>query len=293
MAERDCYEVLGVSRNASPEEIKRAYRKIALKYHPDKNPGDKTAEDKFKEASNAYEVLSDPKKRKIYDIRGHAGVHDAGFQEYTNFEDIFANFGDIFGREAFGEFDEVFGDVFSRREAGGFRSRRGSDLQTKLTIPFEDSVLGVERQIQVNNRTLTIKIPPGIKDGQALRLTGQGEPTSGGQRGSLIVRIAVQPHPNFKREGLNLVTQATVPFTLAALGGKIRVPTLKGHIDLKIPAGTQPEQQLRVRGQGVTDSSRRKGDLRVQIKVEIPHSLTRKQKELLKEFEETLSLVIG
>ena len=288
MAERDYYEVLGVNRNASPEEIKRAYRKVALKYHPDKNPGDKTAEEKFKEASNAYDVLSDPEKRKIYDVRGHAGVHNAGFQGYTNFEDIFTNFGDIFGREVFGNFGDVFGDVFSRDNPTGFRAQHRGDLRTRLTISFEESILGAEKRIQVNDRTLTIKIPPGIKDGQALRLADQGDLTVGGQRGSLIVRIAVQPHPNFKREGLDLVTQATVPFTLAALGGKVRVPTLKGHIDLKIPAGAQPEQQLRVRGGGVSDSSKRKGDLRVQIKVEIPRSLTRKQKELLKELKKTL-----
>ena len=288
MAERDYYEVLGVNRNASPEEIKRAYRKVALQHHPDKNPGDQTAEEKFKEASNAYDVLSDPEKRKIYDVRGHAGVHNAGFQGYTNFEDIFTNFGDIFGREVFGNFGDVFGDVFSRENPTGFGTQRRGNLRTRLTIPFEESILGAEKRIQVNDRTLTIKIPPGIKDGQSLRLTGQGDLTASGQRGSLIVKIAVQPHPNFKRENLDLVTQVAVPFTRAALGGKVRVPTLKGDIDLKIPAGTQPDQQLRVRGAGVVDSSKRKGDLRVRIKIEIPRSLTRKQKELLKKLEKNL-----
>ena len=288
MAERDYYEVLGVNRNASPEEIKRAYRKVALRYHPDKNPGDQAAEEKFKEASNAYDVLSDPEKRKIYDVRGHAGVHNAGFQGYTNFEDIFTNFGDVFGREVFGNFGDVFGDVFSRDNPTGFGTHSRGNVRTKLTIPFEESILGAEKRIQVNDRTLTIRIPPGIKDGQSLRLAGQGDLTVGGQRGSLIVKIAVQPHPNFKRENLDLVTQVPVPFTTAALGGKVRVPTLKGHIDLKIPAGTQPEQQLRVRGAGVVDASKRKGDLRVQIKIEIPRSLTRKQKGLLKELAETL-----
>ena len=288
MAKRDYYEVLGVSRNASPEEIKRAYRKVALQYHPDKNPGDKAAEEKFKEASNAYGVLSDPEKRKIYDIRGHAGVHNAGFQGYTNFEDIFTNFGDIFGREVFGNFGDVFGDVFSRDTTTGFGSRRHGNVRTRLTIPFEESILGAEKRIQVNGRTLTIKIPPGIKDGQSLRLANQGNLNANGQRDSLIVNIAVQPHPNFKRENLDLVTQAMVPFTLAALGGKVRIPTLKGEIDLKIPAGTQPEQQLRIRGAGVVDASKRKGDLRVQVKIEVPRSLTRKQKELIKELEKTL-----
>ncbi len=288
MAERDYYEILGVNRNASPEEIKRAYRKVALQHHPDKNPGDETAEEKFKEASNAYDVLSDPEKRKIYDIRGHAGVHNAGFQGYTNFEDIFTNFGDIFGREVFGNFGDAFGDVFSRENPTGFSPQRRGNLRTRLAIPFEESILGAEKRIQVNDRTLTIKIPQGIKDGQSLRLAGQGDLTASGQRGSLIVKIAVRPHPNFKRENLDLVTEAAVPLTTAALGGKVRIPTLKGEIDLKIPAGTQPEQQLRVRGAGVVDASKRKGDLRVQIKIEIPRSLTRKQKELLKELDKTL-----
>jgi len=287
MPERDYYEVLGVSKNASPEEIKRAYRKLAMKYHPDKNPGNKGAEDKFKEASNAYEVLSDPEKRKIYDQRGHAGIHDSGFQGFRNYEDIFAHFGDIFGRDIFGSFGDVFGDAFGRA-SGSRRMQRGSDLQAKLTIPFTDSVFGAEKQIQVNGRTLTIRIPTGIKDGQTLRLSGQGESIGGGKRGSLYVKISVQPHPNFSREDLDLVTQVTVPFTLAALGGKIRVPTLKEQVELTIPPGTQPGQQLRLRGQGIIDASGRKGDVRVQIKVEIPRSLTRKQKELLKEFEKTL-----
>lgn len=282
MPERDYYEVLGVSRNTSPEDIKRAYRKIAIKYHPDKNPGDKSAEEKFKEASSAYQVLSDPEKRKIYDLRGHAGVHDTGFQGFTNFEDIAANFGDIFGN-----FGDVFGDVFNRG-GPGYRTQRAADLQTKLSIAFDESAYGVEKRIQVNNRAITVKVPPGIKDGQTLRLSGQGESIPGGRASALLVTIAVQPHPNFMREGLDIITQTSVPFTLAALGGKIRVPTLKGQVELKIPAGTQPGQQLRLRGQGINDSAGRKGDFRVQIKVEIPRSLTKKQKELLQEFEEIL-----
>ena len=286
MPERDYYEVLGISKNASAEEIKRAYRKLAMKYHPDKNPGDKAAEEKFKEASNAYEVLSDPEKRKIYNQRGHAGIHDTGFQGFTNYEDIFAHFGDVFGRDAFGNFGDVFSDAFGR--GPGYRIQRGRDLQAKLTISFTDSVFGAEKQVQVNGRTLTIRIPPGIKDGQTLRLSGQGESIGGGKQGSLYVKISVQPHPNFSREDLDLVTQVTVPFTVAALGGKIRVPTLKEQVELTIPPGTQPGQQLRLRGQGIIDSSGRKGDVRVQIKVEIPQSLTRKQKELLAEFEKTL-----
>lgn len=287
MPQRDYYEVLGVSRDASPEEVKKAYRKLAMKYHPDKNPGNKEAEEKFKEASTAYEVLSDPEKRKIYDQRGHAGVHDMGFQGFTNLDEILSHFNDIFGREVFGNFGDVFGDVFTRRGAGPHTPQRGGDLRTKQTISFAESVFGTERQINVGNRTITVKIPAGIKEGQTLRLSGQGESVAGGRPGSLYVTISVQPHPNFRRENRDIVTQVKVPFTLAALGGEVRVPTLKGQVNLKVPSGTQPGQQLRLRGQGITDSSGRKGDLRVQIQVEIPRSLTHKQKELLNEFEKT------
>ena len=284
MPEKDYYEVLGVKKKASPEDIKRAYRKLAVKYHPDKNPGNKQAEDKFKEASNAYQVLSDPEKRKIYDLRGHAGVHDSGFQGFNNFDEIFSQFGDIFSQQIFGNFGDVFGDVFTRR-GSHVNTRTGGDLQSKLSITFEESVFGAEKQIRIDNRIITVKIPPGIKDGQILRLTGQGKSVSGGNRGSLHVKISVQPHSNFKREDLNLVTQTTVPFTLAALGGKTRIPMLRGEVELKIPPGTQPDHQLRIRGRGINDSSGRTGDLRVEIKVEIPRSLTGKQKELLRKFE--------
>ena len=287
MPEKDYYEVLGVSKNASPEEIKRAYRKLAVKYHPDKNPGNNKAEDKFKEASNAYQVLSDSEKRKIYDLHGHAGVHDSGFQGFTNSDEIFSQFGDIFSQEIFGNFGDVFGDMFTRR-GSPFHTRPSGDSQANLTITFEESVFGSEKQIRVDNRTITVKIPSGIKDGQTLRLTAQGKSVSGGKRSPLHLTISVQPNPNFKREELNLVTQITVPFTLAALGGKIRVPMLRGQVELKIPPGTQPDQQLRLRGRGITDSSGRTGDLRVKIKVEIPQSLTGEQKELLREFEKKL-----
>ena len=288
MAQRDYYEMLGVSRDASPDEIKKAYRKLAVKYHPDKNPGNAAAEEKFKEASNAYEVLSDPKKRQIYNQRGHAGVNDMGFHGFTNMEDIFSNFGDIFGRTVFGNFGDVFGDAFNRQTPGKPQAQ-AADMRIKLTVSFMEAAYGTEKQVNVQGKNITIKIPAGIKDGQTLRLQGQGGRALGSrQSGSLFVTISVDPHPDFKREGLDLITQVAIPFTLAALGGKVRVPTLTGQINLTIPQGSQPGSQLRLRGQGIIDSAGRKGDLRVLVQVEIPKSLTQKQKDLLNDFDKTL-----
>ena len=288
---RDYYEVLGVGRDATPEDIKKAYRKLAMKYHPDKNQGDKAAEERFKEASTAYEVLSDPEKRRIYNQRGHAGVHDMGFQGFTNSDEIFSHFGEIFGRDFFGSFGDVFGDVFTSHRRPdrrtGFGTPQRGDLRAKLTVSFVESVEGAEKRIEINGKTLTVKVPPGIKDGQTLRLSGQGQSIGGRAPGALHVKISVQSHPHLRREELDLVAQVKIPFTRAALGGTIRVPALKGEIDLKIPPGTQSGQQLRLRRQGVTDSAGRKGDLRVLIQVEIPKSLTKRQKELLTEFEQT------
>ncbi len=284
---RDYYEILGVKRNATADEIKKAYRKLAVKYHPDKNSGDKVAEEKFKEASNAYSVLSDPEKRKVYDVRGHAGVHGMGFEGYTNVEDIFANFNDIFGRAAYGGFGDAFGDVFGTHRQTT-RSYRGRDHRINLTIPFADAVLGTQKEISVQGKSITLKIPSGIKDGQSLRVRGQRESIGAGTAGDLLVKISVQPHPSISRDGLDLVTDVKVPMTTAALGGTARVQTLTGNVDLKIPSGAQPGQQLRIRGQGIVDPSGRNGDLRVRITVEIPKSLTRKQKDLLKQLAKTL-----
>lgn len=286
---RDYYEILGVKRNATAEEIKKAYRKLAVKYHPDKNPDDKVAEEKFKEASNAYSVLSDPEKRKVYDVRGHAGVQGMGFEGYTNMEDIFANLNlnDIFGRAAYGGFGDAFGDVFGPQRRTT-RPYRGRDHRISLSIPFADAVLGAQKEVTVQGKNINLKIPPGIKDGQTLRVRGHGESIGAGASGDLLVKITVQSHPTISRDGLDLITDVKVPMTTAALGGTARVQTLTGNVDLKIPSGAQPGQQLRIRGQGIVDPSGRNGDLRVRISVEIPKSLTRKQKDLLKQLAKTL-----
>ena len=290
---RDYYEILGVDRGATPEEIKKAYRKLAVRYHPDKNPGDKAAEEKFKEASNAYSVLSDPEKRRVYDTRGHAGVHGMGFEGYQNMNDIFThiNLDDLLGRGfggfgGFGRFDDAFGDAFGQRRAT--TPTRGRDIRMNLSVPFTDAVLGGKKEVNVQGKRITLTIPPGIQDGKTLRIRGHGEAHRSGVSGDLLVTVAVQPHPTLIRDGADLLTDAKISMTTAALGGSVRVKTLTGDVDLKVPAGAQPGQQLRLRGQGATDASGRKGDLRVRLVVEIPKSLSRKQRNLLKELDKTL-----
>ena len=287
---RDYYEILGVDRGATAEEIKKSYRKLAVRYHPDKNPDDKAAEEKFKEASNAYSVLSDPEKRRVYDTHGHAGVHGMGFEGYRTMDDVFThiNLNDIFGRGfgRFGGFDDAFGDVFGQRRTTA--PPRGRDIRMNLNIPFSDAVLGSKKEVNVEGKRITLTIPPGIQDGQTLRIRGHGEARGTSASGDLLVTVAVQSHPTLTREGADLLTDAKISMTTAALGGSVRVQTLTGEVDLKVPAGAQPGQQLRLRSQGVASTSGRKGDLRVRLVVEIPKSLSRKQRNLLEELDKTL-----
>ena len=349
---RDYYEILNIERTADGETIKRAYRKMAMKYHPDRNPGDTEAEVKFKEAAEAYEVLSDAAKRQRYDQFGHEGLRGTSGHDFSHMD-----VGDIFSM-----FDDIFGGMMGggrRRGRGGSRAQRGYDLETETEITLEEVNAGVEREIEftrqdicetcsgtggkpgtdpvtcatcgghgqvqqaglggmfrmVTNcpachgagkhyrescttcggdgrtpkrRKLSVKIPAGIHDGQAVRLAGEGEPGgNGGPRGDLHVVVRVAAHALFQRENDHLIQQMPVSFTQLALGATVRVPTLNGEDELRIKPGTQHGELFRLKEKGLPNlRSGRRGDLAVLVQVEVPKKLTRDQERLLREFAE-------
>ena len=361
---RDYYEVLGVSKGASDDEIKKAYRKKAKQYHPDLNPDNPEAEAKFKEANEAYEVLSDSEKKARYDQFGHAGV-DPNYG---------AGAGGGYGAGGF-DFDlgDIFGSFFGGGFGGGQRSnpngpRRGEDIQTRVTISFEEAAMGCTKKVdinkvetctechgsgaaagsspktcpdcggrgyvtvaqrspfgtiqtqktcpkcsgkgkvidnpctkchgqgRVNNRvTVDINIPAGIDDRQVFSISGAGNAgTNGGPKGDLRVGVFVRPHPYFTRDGYTVLLDQHISFTQAALGDKLRIPTLYGHIFMDIPAGTQSGDEFNLRGKGIQIlNGRSKGDQRVRIIVDIPKSLTPKQKELLQQLEAEMGVKRG
>lgn len=304
-AKKDFYTVLGVSRSASAEEIKKSYRKLAMKYHPDKNPGDKKAEEHFKELTEAYEVLSDQKKREMYDQFGFAGggggfggagAGPGGFGGFGGGPGGFGGFQQGSSEDYQDMFGDMFGDVFGGR-TGGFRQsrrqHRGADLRYTLNISFEDSALGAEKTISFirhrNGREetarLAVKVPAGVKQGQRLKLNGEGDGApQGGPAGDLYVIINVQDHPLFKREEDDILIDVPVGFTDAILGGEIEVPTLTGRAALKVPPGTHTGQIMRLKGKGFPKSGGfGSGDMRVRIFVDTPSHLSSKQKELVQE----------
>ena len=289
MSKRDYYEVLGVSKGASDDEIKKAFRKLAVKYHPDKNPGNKEAEAKFKEANEAYSVLSDKTKRARYDQFGHAGVGGAGAGDGGN---PFAGFGG-FGGQSFnfdfggGGLDDILGSIFGF--GGGFRgTRRGRDYRTNTTIDFKEAIFGVTKTISVDGEDVKLKIPAGIHDGQSIRLTGRGGPApeQGGERGDLYVEVRVRADKHLTREGDLILSEVTISMVDAALGTEVDVETVDGTITMKVPAGTQPGTNFKLSGHGAPRlGSSERGPHIVTIQVEIPKNLSRKQKELLQEFD--------
>ena len=302
MSKKDYYSLLNVPRTASGEEIKKSYRKLAMQYHPDKNPGDKKAEEKFKEITEAYEVLSDAKKREMYDQFGHAGAQQgfggnpfggAGSYGSRNssstdpFQDIFS---DVFG--------DMFGAKGGPRSGAGrththARRSKGADLRYSLNVSFEDSAIGCEKVISfVRNRNgkdetakLSVSVPAGVKEGQRLKLAGEGDAGQmGGENGDLYVVVSVQPHSLFERIENDVLLDLPISYTDAILGTNIEVPTLTGKAMIRIPPGSNSGQQFRLKGKGFPKvGGFGSGDMIVKLLVDVPTTLSSKSKELMEE----------
>ena len=304
------YEVLGVAKTATADEIKKAYRKLALKYHPDKNPGDKAAEEKFKEISEAYAVLSDAEKRKQYDTFG-----STGFRQRYSQEDIFRNFdlNDILRQFGFGggfrgtgsfhtggfrtagggsPFEGMFGQTMRGGGCGGGcgpQPVKGGDLTYELTVTLEDVLHGAEKTISLRqngrSQNVSVKVPKGIEDGKRLRLPGKGGPSSsGGPPGDLYLKVHVADHPVFQRAEDDLVVEQRIPFSEACFGTSIEVATLDGKkFNVRVPPGVQQDAKLRIKGHGLPAGPiGHRGDLLVKIAVQVPKSLTPEQEEAVR-----------
>lgn len=318
-AKRDYYETLGVNKSADKEAIKRAYRKLAKKYHPDTNAGDAHAEEMFKDVTEAYNVLSDEKKRKLYDEFGFAGLQDGfseeaarqaaqggfgGFGGNGSFSGSYSSNGGPFTHQEFhfengsGDMDDIFsmfGDMFSHGGSarGRSTSRKGSDVMADLTISFDEAVFGCEKSISLQDPStgkvsnLSIHIPAGIESGKTVRLKGQGNPgRNGGAAGDVLLNVNVTPSREFERKGQNVYSTIRVPFTTAALGGKARVHTLYGDVECSIKAGTQGGSKIRLKGKGISSMKNPsvKGDQYVTVEISVPRRLTPRAKEALEEY---------
>jgi curved DNA-binding protein len=282
------YDILGVSKGASDNDIKKAFKKKAMQYHPDHNKNDPKAEEKFKDVNEAYAVLKDKDKRKQYDQFGAEGFKKRYTQEdiFQGFDinDIFQGFGFGGGRPPAG-FEDFFGGGRSRRP------RKGQDMMSEITVTFEEAARGTEKKFTIDrggrNEDTSVKVPAGISEGKKLRLAGKGFPGShGGPSGDLYFKVHVLPHPIFKREGNDIVVEHTVNLTDALLGTIIQVPTLEGEKQVKVPAGTQPMTRLRLRGLGMHSRGGDRGDQYVKIIVGYPKSLTPEQAELIESLKE-------
>jgi len=313
MEYKDYYKILGVNKSASQEEIKKAYRKLAVKYHPDKNKGDKAAEEKFKEIGEAHEVLRDPEKRKLYDQLGanwkqyqQAGYNPGagrqrarsgpGGQHFYEFEgdpsDFFGSgsgfsdfFESFFGGGRSGQGFQGAGGFGGFNDFGGFADHSpGSDLAGEISISLNEAYTGAERIVDLGSEKLKVKIKPGAYDGLKLRIKGKGEKGRSGQSGNLYLTIRVQHHPVYKRKGDDLYMDVPIDLFTALLGGKQEIYTLSGKVNISIPEGTQNGKQLRLRGKGMPVYGRRsQGDLYVKLEVKLPDKLNAEQKELIRQ----------
>jgi DnaJ-class molecular chaperone len=295
MAE-DLYSVLGVAKTASAADITKAYRKLAKKLHPDLNPGDKAAEEKFKQISHAYSILNDPEKRGQYDrgeidASGQERPQQRYYREYAGGEDG-ARYRSTRGFEDIGEFSDLFGDLFGRGGAGrggGARfSMRGQDAQYRLEVDFLDAMKGAKQRITLpDGETLDVTIPAGVGDGQVLRLKGKGMPGMGeGGPGDALVEIGVRPHPVFKREGNDIVVEMPITFDEAVLGGKVEVPTIGGRVSATIPPGANTGQTLRLKGRGIKMKTGT-GDQLVRLSVVLPDKIDDDLKSFAQEWRES------
>jgi len=282
---KDYYKILGIERTASQEEIKKAFRKLAHAYHPDKKTGDET---RFKEVSEAYAVLGDKTKRAQYDQFGSMGAggyqsRQGGFDP-SGFGFDFSNFSQA-GMDM-GDLGDILSSIF-----GGRRVRRGRDIAVDIELSFQESVFGTERKVVINSKyvkqkEVKIAVPPGIDDGQMIRLSGMGEILEGGVPGDLYVKVRVRRHPTLRKEGYNLVMELEIKLTEALLGAEKPIATLDGEVILKVPPGTNSGTILRVKGKGVPfGMNNKRGDLYVRVKVKIPEKLSREEKKVIEELK--------
>jgi curved DNA-binding protein len=310
---QDYYETLGVGRDASEDEIKRAYRKLARKYHPDVNK-DKEAEEKFKQINEAHEVLKDPEKRKLYDQLGSEWQAGQDFKPPPGWENVHFDFRPGPGAEAFdfgGGFSDFFEMLFGGSMGGGGRARarqsswvmRGQDHEAEIEIDLDSAYHGTTRtltlqghevdqqgQVRPTVQNIQVKIPPGVTDGTRIRLTGKGgEGMGGGPPGDLYLKVHIEPHPRFTLEGHNLQIEVPIAPWEAALGAPVQVVTMDGTVNLKIPSGSQSGQKLRLRGKGFPKKGGARGDLIARLKIVVPKDLTAKEKELFAEMAEVSS----
>jgi molecular chaperone DnaJ len=324
MAVKDYYDILGIKRGASDKEVKQAYRRLARKYHPDVNPGDKTAEAKFKEINAAYEVLADSEKRKKYDKYGDKWQYADQFEQaqqqahYQGFSPgggaSYHFSGDIDGLDSI--FEELFGGGRTRGFYRRSQPRRGRDLETPIEVTLEEAFSGTHRTISLqmeepcatchgsgriqnlpcsacrgagvvaNIKNIEVKIPAGVATGSRVRIAGKGQPSAGGS-GDLYLKITVRPHPTLERRGADLHASVPVPLAVAVLGGEVQVPTPKGKLALKIPAETQNGKVFRLAGQGMPHLGKStRGDLLAKVNVVLPTKLSEKEKELFKQLSE-------
>jgi curved DNA-binding protein len=293
---KDYYQILGVSKDASPEEIKRAYRKLARQYHPDVNPNNKAAEERFKEINEAHEVLSDPEKRRRYDQFGQywqrvgtgpaaTGSGVEGFAQYTSFEDFINELLGRMGsrRSGFQGFGNNFGPFVSV-------DLPGQDVEAALGLTWAEAFHGTQKRLNLDGESLTIRIPPGAKLGSRIRVKGKGQVSPfGGPRGDLYLTLELPPHPFFRFDGDNLLCELPITPDEAVLGGTAEVPTPTGRVQLKIPAGVDSGQTLRLRGQGWRDPQGQRSDLLVRLKVVAPKSLSQTERDLYEKLRQSRS----